>query len=116
MNKLSTDITDLTKLDLPELYELIKNLKDYINTLLDVNNKLKEQNYELSKKRDDCLDNMALDILEYFNNYKSIKKTAEKYHMTTEELIHWIPYWDDCSDGLQSARDYKDFINDDDSE
>ncbi len=43
---------------------------------------------------------MALDILEYFNDCKSIQKTAEKYDMTTEELIHWIPYWDDCTISL----------------
>ena len=116
MNKYSTDIPDLTKLDLPELYELIKNLQESVITLLEANKKLKEQNDELSKKRDNCLDSMALDILQYFNNCKSIKKTAEKYDMTTEELIDWIPYWDGCSDGLQSARDYKEFRNHDDND
>lgn len=116
MNQYSNNITDLTKLDLPELYELIKDLQDSVTSLLAVNKKLKEQNEELSKKRDNCLDIMALDIIEYFDNCKSIKETAEKYDMTTEEVIHWITYWDDCTDGLQSALDYKDFVKDDENE
>jgi hypothetical protein len=107
MNNYSTDITDLTKLDLPKLYDLIKNLQDSIVTLLEVNKKLKEQNDELSKN---VIDAMAVDILEYFNYCKSIKETAERYDMTTEEVIHWIPYWDVYVE-LQSAHDYKDFIN-----
>lgn len=116
MNKYSTNTTDLTKLDLPELYEFIKNQQKSIITLLEVNKKLKEQNDELSKKRDNCLDIMALDILNYFNNCKSIKKTSEKYDMTTEELIDKITYWNDSSDCIQSASDYKDYINYDDDD
>lgn len=106
----STNITKLTK---PELHKYIKELQDSIVALSEENKKLKVQNDELTKKRDGCLEHMALDILEYFNKCNSIKKTAEEYDMTTEELIDWIPYWHGCSDGLQSARDYKEFINDD---
>ena len=31
--------------------------------------------------------------------------------MTINELIDWIPYWDGCSDGLQSANDYKNYVS-----
>ena len=36
--------------------------------------------------------------------------------MTTEELIDKITYWNDSSDCIQSASDYKDYINYDDDD
>lgn len=105
----SDDVIDVTTLDLSQLYELIKNLQNS-------NKILKEENKQLRKKRYDYLDIIAFDILEYFNDCKSIKKTAEKYDMTIKELIDCIPYWDGCSDGLQAAHDYNDFVKDDEDE
>jgi hypothetical protein len=44
--------------------------------------------------------------VKYFDKSKSINETAEKYDMTVEELMNWIPYWDGCTDRLQTAKDY----------
>jgi hypothetical protein len=105
LNKNPTSITDLF-----ELYDLINDLQNYSKNLFEENKKLIEQKQELVEKNNKYLDMMALDILNYFNKSKSIKETAEKYDMTIEELMDWIPYWDGCYDGLQSAKDYKDYV------
>jgi hypothetical protein len=59
LNRNPTSITDLF-----ELYDLINELQNYSKNLLEENKKLKKQNEELIEKRDKCLDNMALDILQ----------------------------------------------------
>jgi hypothetical protein len=66
----------------------------------------KEKNNELKGKIDDMINDYSLEILEYFNQCGSIRKTARKYNMDMEELYESIPEWDGCRDGLQSAYDY----------
>jgi hypothetical protein len=96
------------------LIRLIENLVSKKYKLKEENVKLKEENARLKqevKKLDDCrtqyLDEIALDILEYFNDTNSIKETAKKYDMTIKETMENIIYWNNDSDGLQSAKDYK---------
>jgi hypothetical protein len=52
------------------------------------------------------INEFGLEILEYFNQCGSIRKTARKYNMDMEELYESIPEWDGCRDGLQGAEDY----------
>lgn len=66
----------------------------------------KEKNNELKGKIDDMINDYSLEILEYFNQCGSIRKTARKYNMDMEELYESIPEWDGCRDGLQGADDY----------
>ena len=66
----------------------------------------KKQIRQLKEIIDERNNDMALEILEYFNRCNSIRKTARKYDMDMEELYEIIPEWDGCRDGLQSADDY----------
>ena len=66
----------------------------------------KEKNNELKGKIDDMINDYSLEILEYFNQCGSIRKTARNYNMDMEELYESIPEWDGCRDGLQGADDY----------
>ena len=61
---------------------------------------------QLKEIIDERNNDMALEILDYFNRCNSIRKTARKYDMDMEELYEIIPEWDGCRDGLQSADDY----------
>ena len=66
----------------------------------------KEKNNELNVRFNEMINEFALEILEYFNQCGSIRKTARKYNMDMEELYESIPEWDGCRDGLQGADDY----------
>lgn len=96
------------------LIRLIENLMFKKTKLKEENTRLKEENARLkeeNKRLDDCrtqyLDDMALDILEYFYDTNSIRHTANKYDMSIKETMINIVHWEGCSDGLQSAKDYK---------
>lgn len=113
----TNNTTDYSKQNITELVNkefCLMYFKDENSRLKKENSRLKEENVKLKeevKKLNDCrtqyLDDMALDILEYFHDTNSIKETAKKYDMTIEETMENIKYWDGCSDGLQSAKDYK---------
>jgi hypothetical protein len=66
----------------------------------------KEKNNELNIRFNEMINEFGLEILEYFNQCGSIRKTARKYNMDMEELYESIPEWDGCRDGLQGAEDY----------
>jgi hypothetical protein len=113
----TNNTSDYSKQNITELINkefCLMYFKDENARLKEENVKLKEENARLKqevKKLNDCrtqyLDDMALDILEYFHDTNSIKETAKKYDMTIEETMINIVHWDGCSDGLQSAKDYK---------
>lgn len=48
----------------------------------------------------------SYEILNYFNRFSNIRKTADRFHMTVEALYEMIPEWDGNHDKLQSADDY----------
>jgi hypothetical protein len=93
-----------------------EKLKQENEKLRKENEKLKKENEELTNIVDKYLDEMALDILHYFSCCRSIRETATAYSLTPERLVELIPYWDDCTDGLQSAQDYKIYVRDDEDE
>ena len=70
----------------------------------------------MDKTADGYLDNMAFEILEYFDECMNIRDTAKEYNLTPEKLIELIPSWHGCTDGLQRANDYREFINDEDED
>jgi len=109
----------LTEMD--ELKRENENLKEEIQKLKGENEKLKQENEQLSDTIDKYLDDMALEILEFFNRCRSIRETADAYYLTPERLVDLIPYWNGCSDGLQTASDYRIYVrhgedDDDDDE
>jgi hypothetical protein len=48
----------------------------------------------------------SYEILSYFNRFSNIKKTANRYRISIEDLYEMIPEWDGNTDGLKSADDY----------
>ena len=68
--------------------------------------KLKTINKNLTQVIDMRNQENAVEILECFHDWSSIRNTAWKFGIDMEELFELIPEWDGCRDGLQSADDY----------
>ncbi len=85
--------------------------------LLLQNAELKNKCEELTKENDDLhfrlnliQDNFGYEICEYFNDCKSIKETAE--HCGYKDIVECgndLVYFQQCSDYIQSAEDYKEY-------
>lgn len=71
------------------------------------NENLKKQIKRLKQDIAARIGDDAEQILEYFNCYRSIKKTAWKYGMEIEELYELIPQWDGSYKGLHVADDFE---------
>ena len=93
-------------LSVDEVYEDNMILKATIVRLEAEINVLNAKNKHLTQVIDMRNEENAVEILEYFHDCSSIRKTAWKYNMEMEELYESIPEWDGCRDGLQSADDY----------
>jgi hypothetical protein len=85
--------------------------------LLLQNATLKQKCEELTKENDDLhfrlnliQDNFGYEICEYFNSCNSIKETAE--HCGYKDIVECgddLVYFQQCSDYIQSADDYKEY-------
>ncbi len=82
-------------------------MEDKILALETENKNLKAQIKQLKQVIDDMIENDAEQILDYFNLCGSIRKTAFKYGMETEELYERISVWDSSYDALFKADDFE---------
>ena len=86
------DEVDVLKQTIEVLKKDLENAKREIDML-------KQTIYKMNNEH-------SYEILSYFNRFSSIKKTANRFCMTVEDLYDLIPEWDGNTDGLQSADDY----------
>ena len=93
-------------INIEEMKKENETLKQVIQRLETELTNSKKNIKQLKEIIDERNNDMALEILEYFNRCNSIRKTARKYDMDMEELYEIIPEWDGCRDGLQGADDY----------
>ena len=93
-------------LSVDEVYEENMTLKATIVRLEAEINVLNAKNKHLTQVIDMRNEENAEEILEYFHDCSSIRKTSWKFGIDMEELYELIPEWDGCRDGLQSADDY----------
>ena len=68
---------------------------------------LKASNLALKETIDATNEDNANEILDYFHNVHSIRRTAWAYGIEMPELYELIPQWEDSREGLKSAEDYK---------
>ena len=68
---------------------------------------LKASNLALKETIDARNEDNANEILDYFHNVHSIRRTAWAYGIEMAELYELIPQWEDSREGLRSADDYK---------
>jgi len=92
MIHLENEIVKLQETNAKQLKE-IKNLKTY--------------NLALKETIDATNEDNANEILDYFHNVHSIRRTAWTYGIEMHELYELIPQWEDSREGLKSADDYK---------
>jgi ribosomal protein S25 len=100
--------------DNKRLKEMMIHLENEINMLKETNAKqlkkiknLKASNTALKETIDARNEENAPEILEYFHNVHSIRRTAWAYGMEMAELYELIPQWEDSREGLKAADDYK---------
>jgi hypothetical protein len=73
-------------------------------------NELTKQNENIKKRLNTIQDNFGYEICEYFNRCDSIKETAE--YCGYEDIVECgddLVYFQQCSDYIQSATDYKEY-------
>ena len=71
---------------------------------------LTKENTDFKKRLNTLQDNFAYEICEYFNRCNSIKQTAE--HCGYKDIVNCgedLVYFQQCSDYIQSADDYKEY-------
>lgn len=71
---------------------------------------LKKENEKIKDKINKIRENQGYEICEFFNDCNSLKKTAK--HFVYDDIVECgddIVYFNDCSDAIQDAKDYKEY-------
>ncbi len=107
-NDLLTESNDFLKREIETFHLEVSNYEKRIKRL---NKENKELNVNNKRYKTIIKENLAVDVLLYLENYKSIKKTAEHFSYDPNELFHDINTWDNSSDILTRANDYNEFLH-----
>ena len=102
----SNNLLDQKELELElELYLEQKELElDIANKrIIELERRVEELKNQLNQSR-------WFEIYDFFL-HKGIKQTAKQFDMTIAEVMFFIVSCDDCEDGLQRAKDYKECYN-----
>ena len=105
-NDLLTESNDFLKREIETFHLEVSNYEKRVKRL---NKENKELNVNNKRFKTIIKENLAVDILIYLENCKSIKKTAEHFSYVPNELFHDINTWDNSFDILSGADDYNEF-------